>query len=155
MFESFDEQARRALFFARASLDETGGDAIVEQHLLLGVVREAPEAVTRFTDPAGWESVRLRDEVMRLAGPGWTVERMLDRLHDRSRTSVEVPFSDTSMALIKSAAELGRATSPPRVRPEHFVLAMLLVPNAVGPLLAEAGVTADAIRAFLSQSPQS
>jgi len=160
MFEIFDEQARRALFFARASLLETGGGAILEQHLLLGVVREAPEAVTRFADPAAWASARVRDPVMRSADPDWTLARMRDQLlvttnaGARLAPSVEVPFSDTAMALMKAAAELGQATSPARVRPEHFVLAMLLVPNAAAPLLAEAGVTADPIRAFLAQSSE-
>src|SRR2546425_10260404 len=42
-FDRFTESARLALFHARAGLSEHGGTAIADVHLLLGVLKAAPE----------------------------------------------------------------------------------------------------------------
>jgi Clp amino terminal domain, pathogenicity island component len=42
-FERFTESARRALFHARVAVSEHGGTAIIDAHLLLGLLKAVPE----------------------------------------------------------------------------------------------------------------
>jgi hypothetical protein len=48
MFERYNDEARRALFFARMELSELGGNAIEPEHLILGILRADARAILRF-----------------------------------------------------------------------------------------------------------
>lgn len=48
MFERFSEDARRALFFARANTTQRLGDSITPEDLLGGIVWASPHLLARF-----------------------------------------------------------------------------------------------------------
>ena len=139
IFHAFGETARRALFFARWSLTELGGGAIDDGHLLYGVLHGSPEAVTRFADPA-WTHDRLRQRIRDLS-PG----------EPRRPTFREVPFSPSAQAVLLGTGMRPRTEGRPIV-PEHIVWALMADPSTpAAALLGEAGVTREAIAAFLDQ----
>jgi hypothetical protein len=162
MFEAFDEHARRALFFARWNVMQPGGTfdmqraldwvnqgagavtdggaaEIDDVHLLLGVLQEDAEAVTRFCDPA------------------WPKERLQERLRDlapsqpRVSPAQAIPFSAAAKKTLLTVGARPRGKGR-LIVPEHLVWAVLAKPSTpVAALLAEAGLTRGAIEAFLDR----
>ena len=162
MFESFDEHARRVMFFARWSVMHPGVEfdmqrafdevqqgaaaptdkvaaAIDDVHLLLGVLQGDAGALTRFADPA-WPKERLRERLRDLAPPGSGVS-----------PAQEIPFSPAAKQTLLTVGARPRGKGR-LIVPEHIVWAVLAKPSTpVAALLAEAGVTRDAIEAFLDR----
>jgi hypothetical protein len=160
MFDAFDEGARRALFFARWNVTQPGvefdfhgigavppdahamtqgGAELDDVHVLLGVLQADAQAVTRFADPA-WSRDRLRERLSVLA-PRDSLVSMAQ----------EIPFSAAAKETVLAAAARPRSEGRPVV-PEHLVWAILAKPSTpVAAVLAEAGVTRDAIAAFLDR----
>jgi ATP-dependent Clp protease ATP-binding subunit ClpC len=138
MFEAFDEHARRALFFARWSLTQTGGETIDDVHLLHGILTARPEALTRFTDRDVWPAAALEQRMRELfpGGPPLPV-------------SAEIPFSRTLTERLLAVGGRAREPGAPIV-PEHLLWALLQPPvTPVTQFLAEAGVSVQAVDAFL------
>ncbi|RPH60690.1 MAG: hypothetical protein EHM89_08485 [Acidobacteria bacterium] len=139
-FERYTEDSRKALFFARFAVSEHGGSRIDSDHLLLGILRAAPEALTRFM-ASGWSLQRMQDRAVALLPPGQRVEE-----------SVEIPFSRAAADVIVRASEEAIALTNNEVRPEHLLLVLLnFEETPTGQLLREAGLTRDAIVRFLQQ----
>jgi ATP-dependent Clp protease ATP-binding subunit ClpA len=139
-FEQYTEDSRKALFFARFAVSEHGGSGIDSEHLLLGILRAAPEAVTRLMAP-GWSLQQMQERVVALLPTGQRVEE-----------SVEIPFSRAAADVIVRASEEAIALNNNEVRPEHLLLVLLSFEEApTGQLLREAGLTRDAIVSFLQQ----
>ena len=138
MFEAFDEAARRTLFFARLSVVRIGGETIDDVHLLHGILSARPEAVTRFTDRAAWSAAELERRARELTPGG-----------PHLPASHEIPFSQSATTRIVAVGERHRAPGAPIV-PEHLLWALLLPPSTpVAELLAEAGISREAVEAFL------
>lgn len=140
-FDAMGQHARMAMFFARESVSQTGGTTLEDAHLLLGVIKAHTQAVARFVEPSQWTRHLLETRLRDLCPPG----PMLP-------TSVEIPFSAGAKRAIALAA--GRESHPGRdIVPEHLVWALMDDPSTpVAGLLAEAGVTREAIEAFLDQA---
>ncbi len=143
MFERYTESARRVLFFSRYEATRLGSLTIGTEHVLLGVLRDGPRAIERFTRTEA-AAETLRQSLASIAGPP----------RERASTEIEVPFSnDAKLALSRAALE---ADQLPHhfITPEHLVLG-ILVASAQGAAraLADAGVEPDAIRAFLRSAP--
>ena len=94
VFERYTESARRTLFFSRYESSQLGGRAIEPEHLLLGLLREAPQMIARFATRGPVESMRA------------TIERS-QPAQEKVSTSGEIPFSlDCKRVLQHAAAEI-------------------------------------------------
>jgi ATP-dependent Clp protease ATP-binding subunit ClpA len=142
MFERYTESARRVLFFARYEVTQHGGLTIEPEHVLLGVVREAPAGVGRFARTGSPEMLRQL-----LTGPDAGPP-------ERVSTSVEIPFSAATKAVLERAHREADALPTRFIAPEHLVLGILLEESGRAcRALHDAGVDADAIREFLRTAP--
>jgi Antibiotic biosynthesis monooxygenase/Clp amino terminal domain, pathogenicity island component len=136
MFERYDESARRALFFARYEVAQLGGVTIEPEHLVLGILRESPQAILRFATP-GPAADGIHDALAKPIG-------------DKVSTSVEIPFSGDCKAVLQHTAieadELGNGA----IVLEHMVLGILVkTSGAAARVLHDAGARIDAVRAHL------
>jgi hypothetical protein len=141
MFERYTESARRVLFFSRYEAAQLGSLTIQPEHVLLGVLREAPNGIERFMRSGG---EALRHSLGQIAGAPQA----------RVSTSVEVPFSeDTKLALRRAAAEADELKNH-FIAPEHLVLGILVASSgAATEALRATGLDADALRGFLRTAP--
>lgn len=141
MFERFTESARRALFFARYEVTQLGGVTIEPEHLVLGVLRDSPQAVARFS--RGGESAIRQALVDALGERGETVP-----------TSVEIPFSRACKSALEQTRIEADAAKNRWIHAEHIVLGVLAATDgAAARVLRDAGVTAAAIRDHLAIAP--
>ena len=106
--ERFTRTARRTLFYARAAVSTHGGTAISDSHLLVGLLRAAPELVKLLRPQLG--AHRLSECLIAQITAS-----------ERAGVSVEIPLGPSA------AAALGRATRLARreITPTHILLGML------------------------------
>jgi ATP-dependent Clp protease ATP-binding subunit ClpC len=147
VFERYTESARRALFFARFEVSQTGGASIEAEHLLLGVSRAARGVVARVLVDADLSTEALRREI---------AERSV--LGDRISTAVEIPFSHATQRAMHFAAEEADRLAHAYIGVEHLLLGVLREDDAVAaPILHGHGVKLDkvriAIETALAESP--
>jgi ATP-dependent Clp protease ATP-binding subunit ClpA len=133
-FDRFTQPARLALFHARADLSEHGGTAIADVHLLLGLLKAAPEL----------------GPLMR---PAVNVQRLSECLvgavaaPSLLSTSVEVPFDPAAKAALLEAARLADSLGQIDITPAHLFLAVLeQPPSAAAGCLRSAGIDLTATR---------
>src|SRR5438874_9299085 len=109
-FDRYTEGARRALFYAHTGLSEHGGAAITDAHLLLGILKAAPEL-----EPL----IRPRVQIQRLS------ECLVGAVAAPSLlpTSVEVPFDATAEAALLEAARIADRFGQVDVTAAHLFLA--------------------------------
>src|SRR2546425_12245013 len=114
-FDRFTESARLALFHARAGLSEHGGTAIADVHLLLGVLKAAPEL----------------GPLMR---PAVNIQRLSECLVGAVAapsllpTSAEIPFDPGAKAALLEAIRLADSFGQFDVTAAHLFLAVLQQP---------------------------
>jgi heme-degrading monooxygenase HmoA len=141
MFERYTESARCVLFFARYEADQAGSLTIEPEHVLLGVLRDAPQAIARFISSGSIEP--LRRAVADAPPP-----------QEKVSTSVEIPFStDGKLALSRAAIEADELRNR-FIAPEHLVLGVLATSGPAVRALGDAGVDPDAMREFLRTAPE-
>jgi ATP-dependent Clp protease ATP-binding subunit ClpA len=140
-FDRYTEGARRALFYARTGLSEHGGAAITDAHLLLGILKAAPEL-----EPL----IRPRLQIQRLSEclVGAVAAPLL------LPTSVEVPFDATAESALLEAARIADRFGQADVTTAHLFLAVLKgTATAAATCLRSAGIdlttTTDAVATFL------
>jgi len=138
MLERYDEQARRALFFARYEVSQRGGMTIEPEHLVLGVLRDRADTILRFARPGETaDTIRKRFESAATAAA-------------RVSTSVEIPFSQSCKAALTQTGVEADALRNKTIRPEHLILGILVkTSGAAARALREAGVDPNAIREAL------
>jgi len=143
MFERYTENARRSLFFARYEVAQCGGLTIEPEHLLLGVLRGAPQAILRFTGgSATSESIRAALAAAAPAG-------------ERVSTSVEVPFSAEAKTVLQHTVVEADAAGNQGIVPEHIVLGVLVkTSGGASRVLQDAGVEVAAMRRHLAAMPE-
>jgi uncharacterized protein (TIGR02246 family) len=135
MFERYTEKARRVIFFSRYEASQYGSPTIETEHLLLGIVREEPQLMTRLLDDVDIES-RIRQEVEKRV-----------TVHDRLPTFAEVPLSLDSKKILNFAAEEAQDLGQRHVGPEYLLLGILRVDKCVAAeILRAQGVTLDSAR---------
>lgn len=138
MFERFVEETRRTLFFARVEAHERGGAAIELEHVVLGILRAAPDSVLRFTNShttAGSLASACAAHVS--GGP-------------KLPTSHELAFTPAVKTMLFQAVSQSEALGQRFVRPEHLILALLDDERTpVYHLLRDAGVDRAKISEFL------
>jgi len=100
------------IFFARYGVSQTGRMTIESEHLLLGLVHEDGNILSRFVRDATQADVR--DEITR---------RMA--IKEKVPTSVDLPLSNESRRILAYAAEEAKRLNTDHIGPEHLLLGML------------------------------
>ena len=137
MFERYAERAKRAIYFARHEASQLGGDSIEPEHLLLGLLRELPPALTS----------RLHLSVERIR----TEVRSRALLRDSVSTTVGMPLSAESKRVLERAQGEADRLSHRSVGTEHLLLGILSEPaSAAAQMLARQNVRAAAVREAIS-----
>src|SRR6516165_8774701 len=93
MFERYTERARRVIFFARYEASQFGSASIETEHMLLGILREDPNVVSRFTGET-CEARHISDEIA-------TRLPVREKIH----TSIDLPLSLESKRVLANAAD--------------------------------------------------
>jgi ATP-dependent Clp protease ATP-binding subunit ClpC len=137
MFERYDENARRSLFFARYEASQFGSVKIEPEPLLLGLLRLKQNPASRFLDG--------------LPDLGRGLAESLGRNTPIS-TSVEIPFAKPTRRALQVAAEEASRLGHTHVGPEHLLLALLAdTATVAGDLLSRNGLQLDAVRKDIAQ----
>lgn len=136
MFERYTEKARRVIFFARYEASQLGSQHIETEHLLLGLMRECRGLVD-----ADAEGIRKAIEAHGSRGP-------------KISTTVDLPLShDSKEALFQAAQEADRLGHR-HIAAAHLLAGLFAVTGGLAhALLAERGVTIEAIRAKAEETP--
>ena len=113
MFENYTEKARRVIFFARYEVSEFGSKAIEPEHLLLGLLHEDKPLILRFL-PANISIDMIRQQIETHMTKG-----------ERISTSVEIPLSRMSKAVLKNADEDSQDLKHSHIGTEHLLLGLL------------------------------
>jgi heme-degrading monooxygenase HmoA len=141
VFERFDEDARRALFFARYEVAQLGGITIEPEHLVLGILRGSSSAILRFA-----KSATAADDIRKvLARP----------VGQKVSTSVEIPFSRACMAVLEQTPIEADSLGNGAIRCEHMLLGVLVrTAGDATRALHDAGVQIDDMRTWLKALPE-
>lgn len=133
-FDRFDEPARLALFHARVLVSEHGGAALGDAHLLLGILRAAPELQALLQPAVAIQ--RLSECVVgSLATPLLAPE------------SEEVPLDAAAVQILRASTRLADTLAGPQVTPAHLLLALLREPSAaIAACLQTSGVDVESTR---------
>ena len=116
MFERFNENVRRALFFARYEASRAASHQIGAEHLLLGMLREADETLVSLCDSADIDVRALRDELL-----GDTIAL------EPASTSPDLPLSEETKKVLAFAVHEAESMGHGRVGTEHLVLGLLRI----------------------------
>jgi ATP-dependent Clp protease ATP-binding subunit ClpC len=140
MFERYTEKARRAIFFARYEASKFGSPLIESEFLLLGILREDPHVVTRWTGDRDWSST-LRDEFAKYLSFESTIP-----------ISQDLPLSDEAKRVLAYAAEEAHRLAHSHIGVEHLFLGLLRERNTrVGKLLRDRGVNENTVRETIAR----
>src|SRR5262245_3549115 len=111
MFERYTERSRRVIFFARYEASVFGSTTIETEHLLLGLLREAKNVITRFVTGSG---ATIREEVsVRLP------------VREKLPTSIDLPLSNECKRVLAFAAEEAEMLQHRHIGTEHLLLGFL------------------------------
>jgi hypothetical protein len=135
MFERYTERARRVIFFARYEASQLGQPDIESEHLLLGIIREAPKFMVRILGSQD-NIVALRTEIQERARGG-----------KRISTSLDLPLSAECKRILAYVAEEAERLSVKVIEVTHLVLGILREKGCVAAgLLVENGVNLEQLR---------
>lgn len=140
MFERCTEEARLSLFYARLTVEKTGGTAIEPEHLLLGILRAAPAVVRGIGLDAG-AATGLVQQLKEVLKQGTRVENV-----------ALLPFSPRLKAVMEQAGKEAARFAEERITPEHLLLACLILggTSPAAHVVIDAGVTISGLRQRLA-----
>jgi uncharacterized protein (TIGR02246 family) len=131
VFQRFTEKARRVIFFARYEACSYGSPIIEAEHLVLGMLREAPSLFVA-ADGTPKASV-IRAIIRSRITQGQPIS-----------SSVDVPLSAECKQIIMGAAEEADGGASRTVDVAQLVMALLRLPDSsMTGLLRESGITLD------------
>jgi hypothetical protein len=140
MFERYTEKARRVIFFARYEASKFGSPYIESEFVLLGMLRETKQVVTRWLGEGDWETI-LRDEVEKNHYAGAKIS-----------TSVDLPLSEEAKRVLAYAAEEADLLKHQYIGSEHLFLGLLRDSKSrAAKLLLGRGVNLDTVRQTLAR----
>ena len=142
MFERYTERSRRVIFFARYEASVFGSTTIETEHLLLGLLREAKNVVSRFAHVTG-SGATIREEVSaRLP------------VREKLPTSIDLPLSAECKRVLAYALEEAERLQHPHIGTEHLLLGFLREERCVAAeILRQHGADLQTIREQLAASP--
>jgi uncharacterized protein YbbC (DUF1343 family) len=140
MFDRFTEKARRVIFLARYEASQTGTPQIDPVHLLLGILREDPQLMSRgSTNGRKGSSIRKAIE-SRSAHP-----------KEKIATSVELPLSLETKRILVYAHEESDSLQHRHIGTEHLLLGILREKGTMeAQVLLEHGLQVETLRADIS-----
>jgi ATP-dependent Clp protease ATP-binding subunit ClpC len=143
VFERYNEEARRALFFSRYEVAQLGGVEIGTEHLLLGLLREGKGLVSQILAPLPPEAIR--NEIKSRSSIG-----------EKLASSVEVPFTREAKRALHFAMEEADRLLHSYIGPEHLVLGLLREEkSAAATILNSYGLRLADVRSHVAQPPAS
>jgi ATP-dependent Clp protease ATP-binding subunit ClpC len=128
MFETWTEQARRVIFFARYEATNLGASKIQAAHLVLGLLRESKAMFFRLKVPPG-KLVLIREACAK-AGSGQA----------SISESVDMPLDKAAAIILKRASDEMRNRTHKKVDVEHLLLAALHVQSKARSILRRQGL---------------
>jgi quercetin dioxygenase-like cupin family protein len=136
MFERYNDQARRVLFFARYEASQLGSLSIEAEHVLLGLIREGAGLTARLFDRLQLSPETIRYEIERRTG-----------LREKVPTAVEIPFSAATQRVLNLAAEEADRLAHQHIGSEHLLLGIVRErDSAAASILASHGLTLETVR---------
>jgi hypothetical protein len=121
MFDRYNEQAQRSLFFARYEAGILGSLAIEPHHLLLGLLKDQNPLLAHLLATAHTTPDALRHLVYEATGVSTSpIEH-----------SVEIPFSTDAKHVLQDAAEESNILLHDHIGPEHLLLGLLRVERGI------------------------
>jgi ATP-dependent Clp protease ATP-binding subunit ClpC len=114
MFERFNEHARRSLFFARYEASRSASRAIGSEHLLLGMLREADEAMSEVFASLNVSLPQLRAELLGDLPP-----------LERVGSSPDLPLAEDTKRALAFAVHEAEGMGHAAVGTEHLLLGLL------------------------------
>src|SRR5262249_19597785 len=142
MFERYSERARRVLFFARYEASQCGSVTIEPEHLLLGVLREDRNAVSRFLGP-GAPADDIRNEI----------ESRLT-VKEKVSTSIDLPLTPACKRILAYAAEEMERLRQNQIGVEHLLLGILREQGTIASQVLDArGLKLNTAREELARNP--
>jgi ATP-dependent Clp protease ATP-binding subunit ClpC len=137
MFERYNGQARRVIFFARYAASQSVSPAIETEHLLLGLVREAGPEFARLA-PISLEDVRER------------IPRKI--LVESPSLRIQMPLSSECKRILGYSAEEANDLDHRYIGVEHLLLGILRENTCRAALvLSELGVQLEQVRLCVLQ----
>ncbi len=116
MFERFNENVRRALFFARYEASRAASHQIATEHVLFGMLREADETLVGLCGAVGIDVRKLRDELL-----GDTVSL------EPVSTSPDLPLAEETKKVLAFSVHEAESMGHGRVGTEHLLLGLLRI----------------------------
>lgn len=142
MFERYTEKARRTIFFARYEASQFGSPYIETEHLLLGLLREAPHVRNRFLAADSVEDIRKQIDAHTL-------------VQEKISTAVDLPLSNESTRVLHYAADEAEAFGHRHIGTEHLFLGLLREENCfAAAILRERGVSLEDARGAISKGAE-
>jgi hypothetical protein len=141
MFERYTERARRVVFFARYEASQFGSLTIETEHLLLGLLREDRNIISRFL-PEAASAETVRDEI---------AQRVTIR--EKVPTSADLPLSDECKRILAYSAEEAERLNHRHIGTEHLLLGILREEKCVAAqVLSERSLKLNSIREELARA---
>jgi hypothetical protein len=142
MFERYSEKARRVIFYARYEASNYGSRYIETEHLLLGLLREAPPLAKWFPGQADIEP-EIRSEIEKRTTRG-----------ERFSTSVEIPLSVECKKVLNLAVETAERLGHRMVETEHMLIGILRVESSIAAqILIARGLNSGPIQEQIAKAP--
>jgi ATP-dependent Clp protease ATP-binding subunit ClpC len=139
MFERYNEDARRTLFYARYEASQLGSKSIEPEHLLLGLLHLQANPASPFLA----QVPDVKNAVLQRT-----------RIKGAISKSVEIPFTAPTKRALQVAAEESSRLGHAHIGPEHLFLGLLADPATVaGELLVRNGLQLEAVRNEIAQPP--
>ncbi|MFN2512862.1 MAG: exo-beta-N-acetylmuramidase NamZ domain-containing protein [Pyrinomonadaceae bacterium] len=136
MFERYTEKARRVIFFARYEAHQAGTPMIEPAHLLLGIIREDPKLIGRYS-PNGsiGQSVRKAIE-MRSMPP-----------KEKTDNVVELPLASETKRILAYAHDESDSLNHRHIGTDHLLLGLLREKTSLAAqVLLEHGLELETLR---------
>ncbi|MGD8440941.1 MAG: ATP-dependent Clp protease ATP-binding subunit, partial [Holophagae bacterium] len=127
MFERFNENVRRALFFARYEASRAASHQIATEHVLLGMLREADGVLVELCAGVGVDVRELRDELL---GEGVALEPV--------SSSPDLPLAEDTKRVLAFAVHEAEGMGHGHVGSEHLVLGLLRLEDSSAAQFLEA-----------------
>jgi ATP-dependent Clp protease ATP-binding subunit ClpA len=141
MFERYNEQARRSIFFARYEASTFGSSYIESEHLVLGLMREDRPLLQRCS---GANLDAIRGEIEEMAPPKNTPVS----------TSVDLPLSLPLKRALAYGAEEAERLNQRHIGSGHLLLGLLREESSIVPdLLRKHGITLEGVRREMAGPP--
>lgn len=141
VFERYTERARGVILFGRYEANVFGSTTIETEHLLLGLLREDKNLMSRFLrNSTSAESIRK------------DIEARVE-IHPKVSTSIDLPLSNACKRVLVYANEEAERMKHQYIGTEHLLLGMLRDETCMAAeILRERGLRLEAIREELAYS---